>query len=96
MFMRNNRAKNGASQPESVSSQDSAGQRKARQLAPNGPIDQSPLDYRFSPNMSSPPTINSGHYLEDTSGSGVFASSYEDKIPYVGERPQGADTLKGR
>lgn len=96
MFMRNNRKKNGAPQPEETASSDTAGQRKARQLAPNGPIDQSPDDLRFTPDMSTCAAINEAHYQGGVSGAGPYGKSYEDKIPYVGERPNGGDTLKGR
>jgi hypothetical protein len=96
MFMRKNRQKNGAPQPETIASADGASQRKARQLAPNGPVDQSPLDYRFNPDMSNCAAINDAHYEGGISGAGPYSKSYEDHIPYVGDRPEGAETLKGR
>jgi hypothetical protein len=90
MFMDHNRKVNKAYDPAPEPS------RKAKQLAANAPIDQNPEDWRFNPNMSSPEAINSGHYMEDMNSPGVYATSYEDKIPFVGDRPEGADRLKGR
>jgi len=98
MFMRNNRAKNGAPQPESVASGDTAGQRRARKLSPNGPLANSPDDNRFTPQMSSCAAINKAHYQGGISGDGPYGTSYEQHIPYVGVTPvhdEGDRGLKG-
>jgi hypothetical protein len=90
MFMDHNRKVNGAYDPAPRPNT------KARQLAANGPVDQSPDDWRFSPDMSTCGAINEAHYQGGVSGSGPYGKSYEDKIHYTGERPEGGDTLKGR
>lgn len=96
MFMRENRAKNGAAQPEQTASKDSAAQRAARQLSPNDLPTEEGLSPMFSPDMSSPAAINSAHYAGGVSGNGPYNKSYEDKIPYIGKPTElGRNKLKG-
>jgi hypothetical protein len=85
MFMRENRKKNGAPQPEATASADASKQRSSRLLAPNGDIPSPPDDWRFNPSMSTPAAINEAHYQGGISGDGPYGTSYEAKIPYVGE-----------
>jgi hypothetical protein len=87
MFMRENRRKNGAPQPETTAASDAGAQKSARQLVPNFPLDGSPEDWRFSPSMSTPAQINEQHYQGGISGSGPYGTSYEPKIPSVGVNP---------
>lgn len=90
MFMDNNRRVNNAKDPSP------APNTKARQIAANGPIPGIPDSPLFTPDMSNCGAINEAHYQGGVSGSGPYGKSYEDKIPYTGERPEGGDTLKGR
>ncbi len=83
MFMRNNRAKNGVPQPESVASALTPLQRKSRKLSPNTPLDGSPEDWRFNPDMSSVEKINDAHYDAGVSDE-PYITDYERHIPYVG------------
>jgi hypothetical protein len=99
MFMRENRKKNGAVQPEQTASEEASKQRTARQLDPNGDIPSPPDDWRFNPSMSTPAAINEGHYQGGVSGSGPYGTSYEQKIPYVGNlavHTEGDRSLKSR
>ena len=84
MFMRENRKKNGAPQPEQVAASESKGQNAARKIAPNEPIGSNPEDLRFTPDMSNPAAINEDHYQGGLSGAGVYKKSYEDKILWLG------------
>lgn len=98
MFMRENRKKNGAPQPETVAKSDSAGQKSARQLVPNFDVPGPPEDWRFKPSMDTPAGINDKHYNGGVSGDGPYGTSYEQKIPYVGQKAvhnEGDRGLKG-
>lgn len=83
MFMRENRKKNGAVQPEATAAKDSSAQRGARKLAPNEPVPEKPEDWRFTPDMSSCDAINDAHY-EGGLNDGPYGKSYEEHIPFVG------------
>lgn len=85
MFMRRNRAKNGAPQPEQTASRDSGSQRSERRLSTQPSLDGSPDDLRFSPNMSNCAAINDAHYEGGVSGTGPYGVSYEQNIPYIGK-----------
>lgn len=87
MFMRDNRSKNGAKQPEQVAAAQAPNQRSARKLSPNGEIPSPPDDWRFNPSMSTCAAINDDHYQAGISGSGSYGTSYEAKIPSVGGVP---------
>lgn len=89
-FMARNRAINGAYDPSPKPNT------KARQIAANGPIPGTPESPLWTPDMSTCAKINEDHYQGGVSGSGPYGKSYEDKIPYTGERPEGGDTLKSR
>lgn len=84
MFMRNNRAKNGAVQPEKTAAADASTQRSARKLSPNGPIPSDPEDWRFNPQMSTCAQINEDHYQAGIGGRHPYDGDYESKIPSVG------------
>jgi hypothetical protein len=85
MFMRNNRAKNGAPQPEQTASRDASAQRSSRTLSSQPPIDNSPDDLRFAPSLSSCAAINDAHYNGGVSGSSPYETSYEKSIPHIGK-----------
>lgn len=85
MFMRNNRTKNGAPQPEETARKDTSGQKAARKLSPNEPIGDKGDDWRFSPDMSSCAAINTAHYKAGVSGN-LWTSEYEKSIPFVGNK----------
>jgi hypothetical protein len=87
MFMRENRKKNGAEQPETTQARESKAQKGARKIAPNEPLNQKAEDWRFSPNMGTSEGINRDHYGSGVSGDGPYGTSYEEKIPYVGAKP---------
>ncbi len=93
MFMRENRKKNGAPQPEQIAAKDAPAQRGARKLAPNEPVDQSPEDWRFTPDMSDCAKINDAHY-EGGLDDGPYGTSYEQHIPFVGQPD--SMSMKGR
>ncbi len=96
MFMRENRSKNGAAQPEAVARQQSSGQKGAKKLSPNPPMTEQTADWRFTPDMSSPEAINRGHYEGGISGNGPYGKSYEESIPFVGSpADKGSHKLKG-
>ena len=95
MFMRENRKKNGVPDP-------GAGQpaeaHSGQELISNTNVEQT-VDWRFTPQMSTPAAINEGHYQGGISGSGPYGTSYEDKIPHVSAMPvhEGGDrSLKSR
>jgi|ERR1700719_15116 len=88
MFMRNNRAKNGAPQPEKTLSDDAAGARSARKLDPNQPVG-SPEDWRFTPDLSTCDAINNAHVHAGVSGV-PFLTNYQGHIPFVGQEAEGA------
>jgi len=99
MFMRKNRAKNGAPQPEKIASQDSGKQRSQKKLAPNPTDYGQGEDWRFTAKWQDSGKTNEEHYQGGVSGSGPYGTSYEDKIPYVGEPPvhkEGGRGLKSR
>ena len=83
MFMRRNRAKNGAVQPEATASANASEQRKARKLSPNSALDGSPENWRFSPDMASQEKINDAHYDAGVSDE-PYITDYERHIPFVG------------
>lgn len=82
MFMRANRAKNGAPQPEAVGAASVGAQRKSRKLSPNFSLEKGE-DWRFSPSMSSCDAINDAHYHAGVSDE-PFNADYVGHIPYVG------------
>lgn len=84
MFMRENRKKNGAPQPEQTAAQDTPKQAAARKLSPNLPVDGKADDWRFSPELSTPQQINRAHYQGGVSGAGPYATTYEQHIPFIG------------
>lgn len=85
MFMRNNRAKNGAPQPEKGAARDAGEQRGQRRLSTQPPVDGNPDDLRFQPAMSTCEAINNDHYEAGVSGMGPYGTSYEAHIPHVGK-----------
>jgi hypothetical protein len=90
MFMEHNRKINKAKAPASTQS---AGVKK---LSGNPPLPEKLEDWRFTPNMSSPEAINRGHYEGGISGDGIYGTSYEDKIPFVGnDQDKNPIPLKG-
>lgn len=95
MFMQKNRAKSGANKDNGAfMDKPDAGSKK---LDPNQPIGQNAEDWRFTPQMSTPQAINEGHYQSGISGSGIYAVSYEQHIPFVGtEMDKGTHSLKSR
>ncbi len=91
MFMRRNRAINGAVQPESVAASDAAGQRKGRKLSHNEPVAAHGEDWRFQPAMESCEQINDHHYTAGLRDGGPYDRDYVDKVPFVGMPPNLAD-----
>src|SRR5260221_6496736 len=91
MFMRRNRALNGAPQPESVAAASSAVQRKSRKLSPNLPLEPGAEDWRFQPNLESCEKINDHHYTAGLRDGGPYDRDYVDKVPFVGMPPNLAD-----
>jgi len=85
--MDDNRAKNAG---------DAIPAKGSKMIAPNRPVPQDPLNYLWTPSLDTISNINEAHYQGGVSGSGPYSKSYEDKIPYTGDRPEGAETLKGR
>ena len=98
MFMRENRRKNGAVQPEQTASEDSSKQRSARKLAPNGPIPSSPEDWRFTPKMDTCSRINEDHYMAGLGSQHPYDADYEKEIPAIGDpvHDEGDRGLKDR
>lgn len=92
MFMRRNRAINGAVQPERTVAADAAAQRKSRKLSPNLSLDPGAEDWRFQPNLETCERINDNHYEGGVSGDGTYGVTYEQHIPHVGA----PDTMKDR
>jgi hypothetical protein len=85
MFMRKNRALNGAPQPEEVASQESGAQRAQETLIPNPSDFGTPQNRLFEPNLGTPEDINRRHYrggLDDANW-----PDYEDKIPVGPKMP---------
>lgn len=98
MFMRENRRKNGAKQPEQVAGADASQQHNARQLDPNDYPSQKSEDWRFSAKLSTPAAINDAHYHAGISSeNGPYVDAYGQHIPFVGNKaPTGQDQeLKG-
>lgn len=62
MFMRNNRALNGAPQPEVVEANEAPGQRAQRSLQPNPTDLGTPEERIFEPNLETLEAINRRHY----------------------------------
>lgn len=98
MFMRNNRALNGAPQPEATEQADAAKQRASQRLSPNeweGLIGE---DWRFTPKMETCAAINENHYHSGLVDAGAYHISYETDIPFVGTEPPSTPDrkLKGR
>lgn len=92
MFMRENRKKNGATQP----GLDPAAASAAKKLSGNEPIPKLE-DWRFNPDLSSPQAINKAHYMGGLSGSGPYTEAYASSIPFVGNdfEKKSGDPLKG-
>jgi hypothetical protein len=84
MFMRENRRKNGAPQPEQTAKADASRQRAARKLSPNSDLPSSGEDCRFTPSMGTSAQINEQHYDGGINDGGPFKVSYEQHIPSVG------------
>jgi hypothetical protein len=79
MFMRRNRALNGAPQPEQVAAKDSAAQRSQDTLIPNPTDLGTPQNRTFEPNLMTEEAINRMHYrggLDEANW-----PTYESKIP---------------
>lgn len=95
MFMRENRKKNGAPQPEAVASKEAGSQRSARQLSPNDFNGLEGEDRRFAAQLSSCAAINDAHYESGISGDGPYKDTYGQHIPFVGVKPPTNNTLKG-
>ena len=83
MFMRRNRATNGAPQPEQTMAATAPKQRAARKLQPNEAVPAGE-DWRFNPDMGSCMSINNKIYDTGISGAGRYGTSYENDIPHVG------------
>ena len=83
MFMRENRRKNGARQPEEVEREDAGSQRSAQKLDPNQPVESNPPDWRFDAELGTPEAINRAHYHAGIS-SELSLTDYERHIPFVG------------
>jgi len=96
MFMRENRRKNGAPQPESTMANDEAGQRAAHKLSENDYSGLEGADWRFTPQMSTCAAINEEHYMAGLQDSGPYRDLGESKIPFVGIKEPGSDKLKIR
>lgn len=98
MFMRNNRAKNGAVQPEATAKADAAAQKAAEKLSPNDYDGLKSADWRFQATLSTCAQINEEHYIGGLKDDGVYQNTYESKVPFVGtEPPEGNDrVLKDR
>jgi hypothetical protein len=96
MFMRNNRAKNGAPQPEQTAKKDASAQRSSRTLSTQPPLDGSPDDLRFPAQLSTCEKINDAHYrCGVTDDMGQFGlGNYDDKIPHIGKG--GGDAVMGQ
>lgn len=92
MFMRENRKKNGATQPGLAGP--GAGN-SAQKISANLPIGATPSDLRFTPDMSSPASINSGHYAGGISGDGPYKNTNVSDIPFVGNANESKIPLKG-
>lgn len=98
MFMRENRAKNGAAQPEATAKSDAGSHSGSQELISNEAVPAT-IDLRFTPQMSTPAAINEGHYQGGIIGSGVYGTSYEQHIPSVSATPvhqEGDRKLKNR
>ncbi len=79
MFMRNNRALNGAPQPEETASQDAADQAAQETIIPNPSDLGTPQSRTFEPNLETLDAINRRHYrggLDDSEW-----PDYESMIP---------------
>lgn len=85
MFMRNNRALNGAPQPEEVESRNAPAQRAQETLIPNPTSLGTPQNRLFEPNLSTPEEINRRHYRGGLD-EGEWPD-YEDKIPVGPKMP---------
>lgn len=85
MFMRNNRKKNGAPQPETVSASERPDQASQETLSPNDMNLGSPQKRTFEPNLETLDAINRRHYrggLDDDTG-----PDYEHQIPVGPKMP---------
>ena len=94
MFMRENRKKNGASQPGLAGP---GANNAARKLSGNMPIGDMEADRRFTPDLSSPEAINKAHYMGGISGDGPYKDAYASDIPFVGNdnEKNASPNLKG-
>lgn len=79
MFMQNNRAKNGAAQPEAVARADAAGQRAAESLNVNEPL-APPQQRTFEPKLPSLKSISRSH-VRGGLDEGGKSGPYTNKIP---------------
>lgn len=85
MFMRANRAKNGAPQPEAVESREASAQRSQDRLSPNPTDLGTPQHRTFEPNLETQEAINRRHYrggLDEGEG-----ATYEHMIPHGPSMP---------
>lgn len=89
MFMDRNRALNHAKNPGDTMTKTSN-----KKLSPNTPLSEDAEDWRFTPSMGSPEAINRAHYEAGISGDGPYGTSYEDKIPFVGNPSSDLTTPK--
>lgn len=88
MFMRNNRSKNGAVQPEQTAAKQNSEQKAERRLSTQPDVAPGE-DLRFTPSMSSCSAINDACYESGISGS-KYTTSYEQHIPYIGKNGSAA------
>lgn len=79
MFMRNNRALNGAEQPEQVERDDAAAQREQEMLVTNPPLG-APQKRTFEPDLSTLDEINRRHKMGGLD-EGEWPGDYEEFIP---------------
>jgi hypothetical protein len=80
MFMRHNRALNGAPQPEAVASATASQQASQAVLSPN-PSLEAPQHRIFQPELSSVGDISRRHKAPSVSGEGYDWASYESHLP---------------
>lgn len=95
MFMRENRKKNGATDPAAAGEAAAKSAAQGEKLDPNEALTEKPADWRFTPSMSSPAAINEAHYQGGISGSGPYSTSYEQHIHSVGGKPVNTDGDRG-
>lgn len=81
MFMRHNRAQNGAPQPERVADQDRPGQVDEERLSPNGDDLGQPQHRTFEPTLDSIEAINRAHYRGGLDDGDELGQPYGQHIP---------------